>query len=183
MGNIFSVFTDGEGTQAIAGFILIFFGLFVIGAIARSGAYHTFEQSFGQVCCLCFLVYFAIRFMQVPWVELVTLLVIFYRVGPQVTAFNQSRQYLAGSVAGYERICKLQGELATQRRAMPSGNIPIERFEKSIRLEEKARSTSQNASLTARLIRQVNPRRVRSVFGRRVKQTDNRGAERQRKRK
>ena len=34
------------------------------------------------------------------------------------------------------------------------------RPETSIRLEEKARSTTQNASLTAQLIRQVRPRRV-----------------------
>ena len=34
VGNVFSLFTDHEGAQAIGGFILVFFGLFIIGAIA-----------------------------------------------------------------------------------------------------------------------------------------------------
>ncbi len=34
VGNLFSVVTDNEATQAIAGFILIFLGLFVLSAIA-----------------------------------------------------------------------------------------------------------------------------------------------------
>ena len=34
VGNIFSGLTDSEGTQAIGGFVLIFLGLFVIGAVA-----------------------------------------------------------------------------------------------------------------------------------------------------
>jgi uncharacterized membrane protein required for colicin V production len=33
-GNVFSLFTDHEGAQAIGGFILVFFGLFIIGTIA-----------------------------------------------------------------------------------------------------------------------------------------------------
>ena len=34
VGNLFSVFTDNEATQAIAGFVLIFLGLFILSAIA-----------------------------------------------------------------------------------------------------------------------------------------------------
>ena len=34
VGNVFSVVTDNEGAQAIGGFILVFLGLFIIGAIA-----------------------------------------------------------------------------------------------------------------------------------------------------
>ncbi len=34
VGNIFSVVTDSEATQAVAGFVLIFLGLFIISAIA-----------------------------------------------------------------------------------------------------------------------------------------------------
>ncbi len=34
VGNLFSVVTDNEATQAIAGFVLIFLGLFIISAIA-----------------------------------------------------------------------------------------------------------------------------------------------------
>jgi uncharacterized membrane protein required for colicin V production len=34
VGNVFSLFTDSESYQAIGGFILVFFGLFIIGAIA-----------------------------------------------------------------------------------------------------------------------------------------------------
>jgi uncharacterized membrane protein required for colicin V production len=34
VGNVFSVVTDNEGAQAIGGFVLVFLGLFIIGAIA-----------------------------------------------------------------------------------------------------------------------------------------------------
>lgn len=34
VGNVFSVFTDSEATQAVGGFVLIFLGLFVFSAIA-----------------------------------------------------------------------------------------------------------------------------------------------------
>ncbi len=33
VGNVFSVVTDNEGAQAIGGFVLVFLGLFIIGAI------------------------------------------------------------------------------------------------------------------------------------------------------
>ncbi len=58
--------------------------------------------------------------------------------------------FTGGPTAGNTSEARMMADLAIAQ------GVP----EKSIRLEEKARSTSQNASLTARLIRQVNPRRV-----------------------
>ena len=49
VGNIFSGLTDSEGAQTVGGFILIFLGLFVIGAIASFwiGAFLRFLPLFG----------------------------------------------------------------------------------------------------------------------------------------
>lgn len=94
-------------------------------SINRGIAYHNFAQEFGQMTFLCGMIYVALKFLLIPWILLVTLLFVLYRLGPQVVTFNKSRQALASYLAGYEKMTRTREELARHRTRMTSGEKAI----------------------------------------------------------
>lgn len=104
-------------------------------SISKGLAYNAFAQEFGQAAFLCAMVFFAVNYLQVPWMMLLGLLFVIHRVGPQVAAFNKGHQALVSYLGGYHRLLEKRAELAGLRARLSSGKRQIPSLERVLELQ------------------------------------------------